>query len=190
MKARPHLGETFGRLTIVEDLGSVGHKQRVRARCACGEYWSGKVALLLNGHTASCGCLYKASRAAPRPKPYRNSRESITNRLAKDSPHGCWLWSGSTTYGYGVVNYRGRSRRVHRLMWEWAHGAISPNLVLDHLCGIRRCANPAHLRAVTQEKNAEERDVFRFERSVLLSQLDALASNMSELTGLPVVLCA
>jgi hypothetical protein len=70
-------------------------------------------------------------------------------------PTGCWLWTGSTVHGYGRVTWRGKTRQVHRLVYELAVGPLIPGLVLDHLCGQRHCANPAHLEQVTIATNCQ-----------------------------------
>jgi hypothetical protein len=68
----------------------------------------------------------------------------------------CWLWTGATTgYGYGQF-YLGlgqRRVRAHRFSYELLVGPIPDGLVLDHLCRVRLCVNPAHLEPVTQREN-------------------------------------
>jgi hypothetical protein len=67
---------------------------------------------------------------------------------------GCWLWIGALSpKGYGLVQYRGRQRRAHRVSYEVNVGPIPHGLVLDHLCRVRRCINPDHLEAVTIQEN-------------------------------------
>lgn len=72
---------------------------------------------------------------------------------------GCWLWQGAHgPNGYGVVwigTRRGDNRRAqaHRMAYESLVGPIPDGLVLDHLCRVRDCVNPAHLEAVTQAEN-------------------------------------
>lgn len=68
---------------------------------------------------------------------------------------GCWLWTGETTSnGYGRFKVAGRRFRAHRWAFENIGGNTIPaNRVLDHLCGVPRCVNPAHLEPVTQRIN-------------------------------------
>ncbi|QOR55386.1 MAG: hypothetical protein SHS37scaffold145_37 [Phage 71_18] len=69
-------------------------------------------------------------------------------------PGGCWLWTaGTNSGGYAQVKRRGKKRMVHRLVYELLVGPIPEALVLDHLCRVRHCVNPAHLEPVTQQVN-------------------------------------
>ena len=76
----------------------------------------------------------------------------------------CILWDGALdSGGYGQLKRGPHRFGVHRIAYTWAHGAIRPDLVIDHLCHDprvcsgpcqhRRCVNPGHLAAVTEEEN-------------------------------------
>ena len=68
---------------------------------------------------------------------------------------GCRLWTGAlNSRGYGQVWDDGRSRSAHRVAYELAVGPIPAGLVIDHLCGVRRCVEPAHLQPVTVAVNS------------------------------------
>lgn len=56
-------------------------------------------------------------------------------------------------YGYGWGRSGGRPGRAHRLSYRLWKGEIAEGLVLDHLCRITGCINPAHLEAVTDKVN-------------------------------------
>ncbi len=69
------------------------------------------------------------------------------------SSSGCWLWVGPLgARGYGALKFRGR-KGAHRIVWALLKGPIPDGLQLDHLCRVRRCVNPEHLRAVTCAEN-------------------------------------
>jgi hypothetical protein len=72
---------------------------------------------------------------------------------------GCWLWIGHVNarngYGYAYAG-EGKTGRTHRLVWETLIGPIPRGLVLDHICRVRSCCNPDHLRAVTQRQNVTQ----------------------------------
>lgn len=67
---------------------------------------------------------------------------------------GCWLWTLSVGGpGYGNAWDGERVRTAHRYAYTWIVGPVPDGLVLDHLCKVRRCVNPAHLEPVTQGEN-------------------------------------
>ena len=67
----------------------------------------------------------------------------------------CWIWRGTLGHdGYGRLSgWGGRIIQVHRYAYERFVGPIPAGLLLDHLCRIRACCNPAHLEAVTHKTN-------------------------------------
>lgn len=101
---------------------------------------------------------------AVQPDDPRDPFERFWDRVDRSDPDGCWLWTGSTTKGYGYVRINGASHRVHRLAWVLTYGAIHPDREIDHRCHDsscrlgdqcphRRCCNPAHLKSVTHVEN-------------------------------------
>ncbi|MFF1880059.1 HNH endonuclease signature motif containing protein [Pseudarthrobacter sp. NPDC058196] len=69
------------------------------------------------------------------------------------SVDGCWLWTAALTpAGYGACGIDGH-QLAHRWSYEQSNGAIPNDLVIDHLCMVKNCVNPAHLEAVTQVEN-------------------------------------
>lgn len=72
---------------------------------------------------------------------------------------GCWVWTASTNYsGYGRFRADPSVPRmvlVHRWLYEQTNGPIPDGIELDHICRVRRCVNPDHLRLVTRELNAQ-----------------------------------
>lgn len=70
----------------------------------------------------------------------------------------CWLWIGYLNEdGYGRVSWlsngRFRLKYVHRLIYELMIGEISHNHDIDHICFIRNCVNPHHLRPLEARDN-------------------------------------
>lgn len=86
---------------------------------------------------------------------------------------GCLLWSGHiSVYGYGLLRTVGYSENlVHRIVFEAHVRELHPGEQVDHVChnrsadaggcqgGVtclhRRCINPEHMRATTNQSNLE-----------------------------------
>lgn len=63
----------------------------------------------------------------------------------------CWLWTGyRMPNGYGMTH---RHTLVHRYSWELAHGVIPDDREIDHLCNVRSCVRPDHMRLATHREN-------------------------------------
>jgi hypothetical protein len=70
------------------------------------------------------------------------------------SDSGCWDWVGYRDRdGYGRVTINKVPYGTHRIIYEYYHGQICPDLVIDHLCKNRKCVNPTHLEQVTNKEN-------------------------------------
>jgi len=104
----------------------------------------------------------------------------------------CWEWtSWCDKDGYGKFKLRGAVFKASRVSWTIAYGAVPGGLVIDHGCTNRRCVNPAHLDATTQEVNAwrqqgrrwavEAQDIWR---TVLTLPKDVPVSQVREVLGL------
>ncbi len=66
----------------------------------------------------------------------------------------CWVWVARLNRnGYGRLHHGGCERMAHRLSYEVHVGPIPDGLLLDHLCRVRCCVNPAHLEPVTHREN-------------------------------------
>lgn len=86
----------------------------------------------------------------------------VAQRIVIDEA-GCWLWQGSKDpRGYGRMSVlvdptpgrrRWRLRGAHRVVFAAMVGPLIEGLEIDHLCRVRSCVNPAHLRQVTHAVN-------------------------------------
>jgi hypothetical protein len=64
---------------------------------------------------------------------------------------GCWFWNGAkNNNGYGVFS---TGKMAHRVSFEHFRYDVPLGMEIDHLCRIRHCVNPEHLRAVTHGEN-------------------------------------
>lgn len=82
-------------------------------------------------------------------------RERFDEKWTAEPNTGCWLWLGHITpTGYSQFAKSPRETKAgHRVSWELAGRTIPPGMQLDHVCQVRSCVNPAHLRAVTPRQN-------------------------------------
>lgn len=84
----------------------------------------------------------------------KNTINDVLRRLEVDHATGCHNWTGLLDKkGYGVVNYNGKKRKVHRVIYELHHGDIPIGLETNHLCENKRCANRKHLEICTPSEN-------------------------------------
>ena len=85
------------------------------------------------------------------PRPTAESR--FWAKVNKDGPLGrlgrCWLWTGSTSQGYGLFWFEGQNVLAHR----YVYGPVPDGLQIDHLCRRRTCVRRTHLQPVTGQIN-------------------------------------
>ena len=69
------------------------------------------------------------------------------------SKSGCWDWCGCRNgSGYGGFRWS-RHTLAHRVAYLWFVGPIESGAVIDHLCRLRSCVNPAHMEEVSCSVN-------------------------------------
>lgn len=90
----------------------------------------------------------------------------VWGRLLPNPETGCWIWQGCVlSGGYGQLRSGEKRFFVHRFMFEAFNGPILDGLVIDHLCEVKLCANPAHLEAVTAAENTRRHFLVRHLRT-------------------------
>lgn len=84
----------------------------------------------------------------------KSAIERFEAGIAKQKETGCWLWRKHIIWnGYGQFYADGKLWRAHRWSWEFYRGKIPDGMHVDHLCRVRHCVNPDHLRIVTNAEN-------------------------------------
>lgn len=92
--------------------------------------------------------------------PHELAVKRFMAKVEIDEKTECWLWTGSINMGgygqFGIGSLTDNTRRLilsHRFSFEVFRGEIPAGYQIDHLCRVRRCANPNHLQPVTQQEN-------------------------------------
>lgn len=98
-------------------------------------------------------------------KHYTHGNKSLLDRFwekidKQSSPHGCWLWTGSTSGGYGRL-YVGNHTTIatHVLSYIIHNGPVLNSLFVCHNCPSgdnKRCCNPLHLWLGTSQENSQD----------------------------------
>lgn len=92
----------------------------------------------------------------------KTARDRLMAHIHMDGS-GCWLWRGCVTdEGYGMFRMKDasgkhRTFKAHRAAYELFGETIVPGAQLDHLCHVRNCVNPGHLRPATARENTSNR---------------------------------
>lgn len=91
--------------------------------------------------------------------PERVAARAATRSVVDE--HGCHISTYSVvSHGYAQIGWRddwdGRNKIVtaHRASWVHANGQIPEGMTIDHICRVRPCVNPEHLRLMSNLENA------------------------------------
>jgi hypothetical protein len=96
----------------------------------------------------------------------KSMHERIWSRIDKKGPYDCWVWiSGIGKNGYGYIKTRIGPRKegknkyesAHRLVYTEVNGPIPEGMLICHKCNNRKCCNPSHLYAGTNQDNMNDK---------------------------------
>lgn len=69
---------------------------------------------------------------------------------------GCWLWTGTSTKGYGRFWWNGEQVPAHRVAYLLFCGPLQPEALVLHRCDTPLCVRPDHLWVGTQSDNIKD----------------------------------
>lgn len=84
----------------------------------------------------------------------KNQLRILISNLRIKSRHSCWLFDRKPTpHGYGQIGARKGTVRAHRALYEFFYGRLNSKKLLHHICENKMCANPSHLKPMTQREH-------------------------------------
>lgn len=98
-------------------------------------------------------------------RPDSTIAERFWAKVDKRGPDECWMWKGAVTRWRGAILYKGRIDTAHRVSVILSGREIPPKMVVDHMCMVGLCVNPAHLRVTTQRINSLENNSSPFAKN-------------------------
>jgi len=96
----------------------------------------------------------------------RDRIDSFHDLYIPEPNSGCWLWIGSVASdGYSRFRGYGGSISGHSFSYWYHVGPVPEGHELDHICRVRCCVNPAHLRPLTHADNVALADFTKNHRN-------------------------
>ena len=93
----------------------------------------------------------------------KTTGQRFWEKVRRSGEDECWIWQATVRGSYGRFwdPERGREVQAHRYSYEMARGPIAQGMEIDHLCHVKLCVNPRHLRQATRRQNQQNVRVSR-----------------------------
>lgn len=90
---------------------------------------------------------------------YSKKIPNFLSTVAFGSEEECVIWPFAKANGYGVFTANKQRHQAHRYVCETIYGpAPSAEHHAAHLCGVKDCVNPRHIRWATPRENARDKE--------------------------------
>lgn len=89
-------------------------------------------------------------------------KDAFWERVDRGNDDECWNWTGFAKTNpknptpYGVLGWRGKSSRAHRVAYEISAGKIPEGAMVLHRCDNTLCCNPNHLYLGNHAQNMRD----------------------------------
>ena len=101
-----------------------------------------------------------------------NSLDNIMSNTIRDEESGCLLYTKALDKdGYSRISLQGNKGLGSRVVYEQHYGTIPAGYEVDHICHVRRCIEPMHLRALTHRDNVIHIKTYVEKRNQRIKQL-------------------
>ena len=101
-----------------------------------------------------------------------NSLDNIMSNTIRDNESGCLLYMGRLDEdGYARISLQGKMGLGSHVVFKLSYGAIPEGYQVDHICHVRRCVEPSHLRVLTHRQNVIHIKAYMEKRHQRIKQL-------------------
>ena len=149
--------QKFGRLTVVCRAGSSKRSEATwNCVCDCGNEKIVTSSSLKIGNTKSCGCIFKEQIIARNKCMQKSIEERLEINIDKSS--GRWIWNGGKDKdGYGIISYKGKISKAHRVIYMLFIGKIPKGVHVCHKNDTPWDVTPSNLFLGTHKDNCQDK---------------------------------
>lgn len=84
----------------------------------------------------------------------RTLGQRFLDKIGPRANDRCWHWLGAKgSNGYGQMWVIDHKEQAHRISYWLFVGPIPAGATVDHICKVKDCVNPKHLRTMTMLEN-------------------------------------
>lgn len=93
-----------------------------------------------------------------------NTIADVKRMIDIKGKNDCWIYKGKPgQYGYALMRFEGKKRRVHRIVYEYFYG-LSDHDSIHHRCRNKLCCNPDHMEIMSNSEHTKLEHSFPTEK--------------------------